>query len=193
MKKLFFILFSLVFVLSGCTADYPVETVGFDDALVEERSSDSESSQPKSLEPEIQAAAVVSPDIIIPLASFESELDSLNKFESEVRVVEDKSFHVDSVKLETKEQIQENPIPAVIKILDRLEVKTEAVKSIPADVPLSNNNTYVNVAGNEVHAPAYAPSVPVGASAVCRDNTYSFSQNRRGTCSRHGGVARWLN
>lgn len=24
------------------------------------------------------------------------------------------------------------------------------------------------------------------------DRTYSYSQNRRGTCSHHGGVTRWL-
>ena len=35
-------------------------------------------------------------------------------------------------------------------------------------------------------------SAPSGASAVCRDGTYSYSQNRRGTCSHHGGVAQWL-
>jgi hypothetical protein len=29
-------------------------------------------------------------------------------------------------------------------------------------------------------------------SAICRDGTYSYSSNRRGTCSHHGGVARWL-
>ena len=33
---------------------------------------------------------------------------------------------------------------------------------------------------------------PPGASAQCRDGTYSFSMSRRGTCSHHGGVARWL-
>ena len=60
------------------------------------------------------------------------------------------------------------------------------------DVPLSNDNYYTNSKGNEVHSPAYAPSAPAGASAVCRDGTYSFSQSRRGTCSHHGGVARWL-
>src|SRR5262249_53652195 len=31
-----------------------------------------------------------------------------------------------------------------------------------------------------------------GATALCRDGTYSFSQHRSGTCSHHGGVARWL-
>jgi hypothetical protein len=34
--------------------------------------------------------------------------------------------------------------------------------------------------------------IPTGASALCRDGAYSFSQHRRGTCSHHGGVARWL-
>lgn len=30
------------------------------------------------------------------------------------------------------------------------------------------------------------------AHAICRDNTYSYSVNRRGTCSWHGGVKMWL-
>lgn len=34
-------------------------------------------------------------------------------------------------------------------------------------------------------------TTPAGATALCRDGTYSFSQSRRGTCSLHGGVARW--
>ncbi|MEK7070878.1 MAG: DUF3761 domain-containing protein [Patescibacteria group bacterium] len=58
--------------------------------------------------------------------------------------------------------------------------------------PLSNDNYYTNSAGNEIHSPAYAPSQPAGASARCRDGTYSFSASRRGTCSHHGGVAEWL-
>ncbi len=58
---------------------------------------------------------------------------------------------------------------------------------------LSNNNYYKNVDGNQVHSPAYTndDAIPAGASALCGDGTYSFSQNRRGTCSRHGGVAQW--
>jgi uncharacterized protein DUF3761 len=28
-------------------------------------------------------------------------------------------------------------------------------------------------------------------TAMCRDGTYSYSANRRGTCSHHGGVAEW--
>lgn len=56
---------------------------------------------------------------------------------------------------------------------------------------LSNDNYYINVDGNRVHSPAYSDSIPSGASAKCRDGTYSFSQNRRGTCSHHGGVSVW--
>lgn len=58
---------------------------------------------------------------------------------------------------------------------------------------LSNNNHYTNVDGDTVHSPAFSNtgSMPAGASARCRDGTYSFSQNRRGTCSHHGGVAQW--
>ena len=41
-----------------------------------------------------------------------------------------------------------------------------------------------------VAAGASAP--PPGATARCRDGTYSFSRHRSGTCSHHGGVAVWL-
>jgi Protein of unknown function (DUF3761) len=35
-------------------------------------------------------------------------------------------------------------------------------------------------------------SPPPGATALCRDGSYSFSHHRSGTCSHHGGVAKWL-
>jgi len=65
------------------------------------------------------------------------------------------------------------------------------LKEEPDYSELSNDNYYINSKGNKVHSPAYAPSIPAGASAKCRDGTYSFSQSRRGTCSSHGGVAEW--
>ena len=40
--------------------------------------------------------------------------------------------------------------------------------------------------------PVRALRAPIGSSARCRDGTYSFSRNRRGTCSWHGVVAAWL-
>ena len=51
---------------------------------------------------------------------------------------------------------------------------------------------YTNAEGYRVQSPTYYNSTPAGATALCRDGTYSFSRNRRGTCSHHGGVARWL-
>lgn len=48
---------------------------------------------------------------------------------------------------------------------------------------------YINVNGNCVKSPGDSSS---GASARCGDGSYSYSQNRSGTCSHHGGVAEWL-
>ena len=36
------------------------------------------------------------------------------------------------------------------------------------------------------------PAAPVGATARCRDGTYSFSQRQREACSGHKGVDQWL-
>lgn len=33
---------------------------------------------------------------------------------------------------------------------------------------------------------------PQGATAKCRDNTYSHAKTHAGACSHHGGVATWL-
>ena len=36
------------------------------------------------------------------------------------------------------------------------------------------------------------PSHPAGATAKCNDGTFSYSLHHSGTCSHHGGVAKWL-
>lgn len=51
---------------------------------------------------------------------------------------------------------------------------------------------YINSEGHKVQSPTVYPYIPKGATARCVDGTYSFSKNRRGTCSHHGGVAQWL-
>jgi hypothetical protein len=57
----------------------------------------------------------------------------------------------------------------------------------------SSDEYYTNSKGARVHRPVYSESgPPAGATAQCRDGSYSFSQSRRGTCSHHGGVSRWL-
>lgn len=53
---------------------------------------------------------------------------------------------------------------------------------------------YINSDGEWVPSPAWTADgqPPAGASAQCRDSSYSFSRHRQGTCSHHGGVARWI-
>ena len=51
---------------------------------------------------------------------------------------------------------------------------------------------YTNSKGERVQSPTKYSSAPAGATALCRDGTYSFSRSRRGTCSHHGGVKKWL-
>lgn len=51
---------------------------------------------------------------------------------------------------------------------------------------------YTARSGDRVRRPYRAPRAPAGASAQCRDGSWSFSESRRGTCSWHGGVGRWL-
>lgn len=41
-------------------------------------------------------------------------------------------------------------------------------------------------------AGAASAAPPPGATALCRDGTYSYSTHHSGTCSHHGGVKRWL-
>jgi len=51
---------------------------------------------------------------------------------------------------------------------------------------------YINRDGNCVEEPRPAPAPPPGATYLCNDGTYSFSEHRAGACSHHGGVAKAL-
>lgn len=63
----------------------------------------------------------------------------------------------------------------------------------PNNYPLETPHTYQNSYDVEVQSPTHYKNIPEGACAICNDGTFSFSKNRRGTCSRHGGVEKWLN
>ena len=60
--------------------------------------------------------------------------------------------------------------------------------------PTAQGRGYINSQGQWVASPTRTADgqAPAGASAKCRDGTFSFSKSRRGTCSHHGGVAEWL-
>lgn len=82
-----------------------------------------------------------------------------------------------------------NSIPALAKTPSPSDTA-----SGQASIQLIEGGSYVNRDGQRIHSPAHTRSgkAPGGASARCRDGSFSFSQHRRGTCSRHGGVADWL-
>lgn len=68
------------------------------------------------------------------------------------------------------------------------KIITNGTYVAPASTYSSGGSGYTNSQGNHVDSPS---SNPAGASAQCRDGTYSYSQSRSGTCSHHGGVAVW--
>ena len=66
-------------------------------------------------------------------------------------------------------------------------VPASAIRKLMAETP-----TRVAFPRAGPAAAATRTSAPTGASAQCKDGTYSFSAHRRGTCSHHGGVATWI-
>jgi hypothetical protein len=69
---------------------------------------------------------------------------------------------------------------------------SSGTKPSSAKPDCTSNGTYVNSKGQTVPRPENCSAPPKGATAQCRDGTYSFSKSRSGTCSHHGGVAKWL-
>jgi hypothetical protein len=67
-----------------------------------------------------------------------------------------------------------------------------ALALILAGSAAAGGDDYTNVDGHRIHRPVQANPAPLGATARCRDRSWSFSAHRRGTCSHHGGVATWL-
>lgn len=59
-------------------------------------------------------------------------------------------------------------------------------------VSCKDTGSYINSQGQKVKRPENCSGAPPGATAQCRNGSYSFSRNHRGTCSHHGGVAKWL-
>jgi peptidoglycan hydrolase-like protein with peptidoglycan-binding domain len=85
------------------------------------------------------------------------------------------------------------PAAGYVGALTRAEINIILAANPDWTTTLSNNNSYTNVDSNPVESPAYSSNgIPAGASAECRDGTYSFSEHRSGTCSHHGGVEDWL-
>ena len=81
--------------------------------------------------------------------------------------------------------------------LDQLTTKAASIeRRITSDslarVKADSLRAIARLRARTVRPAPQRPSHPPGASAICADGSYSYSANRRGTCSRHGGVAQWL-
>lgn len=73
-----------------------------------------------------------------------------------------------------------SPTPANFKSAPKAKVSENSDSSSSYTVPKHSRKT------------AESPEInSSGASAKCADGTLSYSAHRRGTCSRHGGVAEW--
>lgn len=86
------------------------------------------------------------------------------------------------------------PSPAGAKPPPGASAASTPASAAPGAPRLLEDGHYRNADGAMVRSPAHTDTgaAPAGASARCRDGSFSFSAHRRGTCSHHGGVARWL-
>jgi hypothetical protein len=65
----------------------------------------------------------------------------------------------------------------------------------PSSVPSSGSaskSAAPTTTASSTTASKTANTDPTGATAKCKDGTYSKSQHHSGTCSKHGGVDQWL-
>jgi len=95
----------------------------------------------------------------------------------------------DRTKFGAPELVYSNQIICVTGKIEEYRGGAEIVASNPSQIS-------VRELPLETQSPdgrsASAAGPPNGATAQCRDGTFSFSRSRSGTCSHHGGVARWL-
>jgi hypothetical protein len=87
-------------------------------------------------------------------------------------------------------------------------VKAAAATSKATGVPIAAPATATPPKPNKVYTKPITPPAaakatvagsgarednnPAGAIAQCKDGMYSHSKNRTGSCSKHGGVAKWM-
>jgi hypothetical protein len=78
-----------------------------------------------------------------------------------------------------------------LKIITAFLVITLAL-SVFTSQAFASVGYYTNSSGDKISSPVKAVIAPKGATAKCKDGTYSFSKHRSGTCSGHKGVSKWL-
>lgn len=129
------------------------------------------------------------------IAAEEALLEEQRRIAEEQRLEEERLAEEQRLEEERLAQEEQARVEAEAAAAAQAEAERQAAQAARASSTTSSGSsgrTYVNSAGNTVQSPVAAPSAPAGATAQCKDGTYSFSQSRRGTCSGHGGVAKWL-
>ncbi len=102
-------------------------------------------------------------------------------------------YRIRANKTDSEAWINGNAI-ALLYTIEQGSSQTE-LQTAPRPRAVSSPTTgrsYVNVDGMRVPSPVFSDKKPEGATARCRDGSYSFSQHRQGTCSHHGGVSEWF-
>lgn len=67
-----------------------------------------------------------------------------------------------------------------------------AAATAPAPAAAATTAAKSSVVAKSAPVEAASNTDPTGATAKCKDGTYSKSTHHAGTCSSHGGVAAWL-
>lgn len=63
---------------------------------------------------------------------------------------------------------------------------------VPQPAPARSRSEAKSPAPSAVGSGAREDNNPIDAIAQCKDGLYSHAKHRRGACSRHGGVAKWM-
>lgn len=143
---------------------------------------------------------IVQPDVTSQKVNPEIETQSTSQAQAQQKEIEQTQQNQQPVQQAQKIQ-QSDDIQTQQKTQsDSSDVKLQELKPLSSSsTKPSNTSTYTsstscgedyyrNSDGICVHSPSDNQS---GATAKCRDGSYSYSLHRRGTCSGHGGVAVW--
>jgi len=106
-----------------------------------------------------------------------AEVNAEKKAAAKTEAKADKKAAAKTEKAETKREAKPAPsLPASIPATSPARTKSEAKSKAPSatKTATADNND------------------PSGATAQCKDGTYSHAASHQGACSRHGGVAKFL-